>query len=105
MDYSRADQLADEWYDGLHRGDPKAVAAADRLLADMARIWPREKLSERELQVLESAAAGLTFSETGERLHVSPETVKSHSKNLRQILGARSMTQAVATALRKGLIS
>ena len=105
MDYSRAVQSADEWYDGLHRGEPKAVAAADRLLADMARMWPREELSARELEVLTELANGGTFAEVGSRMLLSSETVKSHLRNIRAILGASNTTAAVAKALREGLIS
>jgi PAS domain S-box-containing protein len=62
-------------------------------------------LSERERQVLEELALGATLEEAGERLSVSPETVRTHAGNARAKLGARNRAHAIALALRDGLIA
>jgi NarL family two-component system response regulator LiaR len=52
-------------------------------------------LTPRELEILELIAAGLSNREIAERLHVSENTVKTHSRRVFDKLGARRRTQAV----------
>jgi len=63
------------------------------------------KLTERELDVLRLLAAGLRQDEIGRRLGIGPETVRTHLRKACSRLGAGTRTQAVATALRLGLIA
>jgi LuxR family maltose regulon positive regulatory protein len=62
-------------------------------------------LSNRELDVLELLAQRLTNKEIAERLHVSSETVKKHTRNVYQKLEVHSRREAVAKALAGRLIS
>ena len=64
-----------------------------------------EPLSERELEVLELFAAGLTNQEIASRLFLSLNTVKAHSRNIYGKLGVHSRTQAVARARALGVLS
>lgn len=57
-----------------------------------------EPLTEREHEILEFMAAGLTNQEIAEKLVISPETVKKHSGNIYGKLGVRSRTEAAARA-------
>ncbi len=57
-----------------------------------------EPLSDRELQVLRSVAAGLTNREIADALFISPETVKKHTGSIYGKLGVRGRTGAVARA-------
>ena len=50
-------------------------------------------------------AEGLTYEEIGRQLSISPETVRTHLQKACDRLGASTRTQAVATALRLGLIA
>jgi DNA-binding CsgD family transcriptional regulator len=52
-------------------------------------------ITPRELEILESIAAGLSNKEIADRLHVSENTVKTHSSRVFDKLGARRRTQAV----------
>lgn len=63
------------------------------------------ELTSRERDVLRLLAEGLRNEEIGRRLHLSPETVKVHIAKAMRKLGAATRTQAVAAALRRGLIS
>jgi LuxR family maltose regulon positive regulatory protein len=64
-----------------------------------------EKLSERELEVLQLIAEGLTNPEIASRLFLSLNTVKSHSRNIYGKLGVHTRTQAVARARALGVLS
>ena|GEM_PF-4822146 len=60
-------------------------------------------LSDRETQVLNLVAEGLTNQEIAERLWLSRETVKSHVKKIMRKLAVKDRTQAAVAALRLGL--
>jgi DNA-binding NarL/FixJ family response regulator len=66
---------------------------------------PGGKLTQRELDVLGLLAEGLQHEEIGRRLGISSETVRTHLRKASDRLGAATRTQAVATALRLGLIA
>jgi len=70
----------------------------------LGEILEGEPLTEREAEVLAAAANGDTAAETGARLHLSSETVRSYRKRIIAKLGARNGTHAVALALRGGLL-
>jgi len=63
-----------------------------------------EPLSERELEVLQLIAEGLTNPEIASRLFLSLNTVKAHARNIYGKLGVHSRTQAVARASALGLL-
>jgi DNA-binding NarL/FixJ family response regulator len=64
-----------------------------------------QSLTQRELEVLRLLADGLTNEEIGRRMHISPETVRTHVRKAMAKLNADTRTQAVATALRQSIIS
>ena len=87
----------------------RAAAAGRRLIptevaARLAEFTPRTDLTERELEVLRLAAKGLRNREIARALTRSEETVKVHLKHLMGKLSARDRTEAVITALRRGII-
>jgi predicted ATPase/DNA-binding CsgD family transcriptional regulator len=61
-------------------------------------------LSERELAVLRLLAEGLTNAEIGQRLFLSPETIKWYNRQLYDKLVVSSRGQAVARARELGLL-
>lgn len=63
-----------------------------------------EKLSERELQVLEEMAAGKRNKEIGADLSIAEDTVKMHVKNILEKLQVNDRTEAVTVALRRGIL-
>lgn len=65
----------------------------------------RPELTRRERDVLRCLADGLTNDEIGAQLFLSPETVRGYVRKATTRLGARNRMQAVAAALRDGLIS
>jgi DNA-binding NarL/FixJ family response regulator len=89
------------------------VRALEALLAGRSYLDPAlggtpsqpSKLTQRELAVLELLSEGLQHEEIGRRLGISAETVRTHLRKACDRLGAATRTQAVATALRLGLIA
>jgi LuxR family maltose regulon positive regulatory protein len=63
-----------------------------------------EPLSERELEVLQLIAQGLTNPEIASRLFVAVNTVKSHTRNIYGKLGVHNRTKAVARARALGIL-
>ena len=65
----------------------------------------RSILSPRELEVLQMTAAGRSAPQIGRDLHLSPETIKTHLKNVYDKLGVSDRAAAVAEGIRRGLIA
>jgi DNA-binding NarL/FixJ family response regulator len=63
-----------------------------------------EDLTRRERDVLLRVAEGNRNRDIAEKLFISEETVKVHIKHIMEKLGAQDRTQAVAIALRRGII-
>jgi DNA-binding NarL/FixJ family response regulator len=63
-----------------------------------------ESLTAREIDVLRHIAGGNRNRDIGELLFISEETVKVHIKHIMEKLGASDRTQAVAIAVRRGII-
>lgn len=55
-------------------------------------------LSEREREVLELIANGATNAEAADRLHLSPHTVKDHTRSIYRKLGVRNRADAARRA-------
>ena len=62
-------------------------------------------LSRRERDILRLLADGKNYEQIGERLFISPETVRTHVRKAMAKLDADTRTQAVAEALRQSLIA
>lgn len=80
-----------------------APGVAARLIGRM-RAPAEEKLSSRELEVLQLVAEGASNSEIASRLHISQATVKSHLVHIFGKLGVSDRTAAVTVALQRGIM-
>jgi DNA-binding NarL/FixJ family response regulator len=78
-------------------------AVAARLMGHM-RAPAEEKLSSRELEVLQLVAEGASNSDIAGRLHISQATVKSHLVHIFGKLGVSDRTAAVTVALQRGIL-
>ncbi|HEX6262313.1 MAG TPA: response regulator transcription factor [Actinomycetota bacterium] len=66
---------------------------------------PQESpLSRREVEILQKVAYGATTKEVATQLGISPHTVKTHLERIFEKLGANDRAQAVAIAIRQGLV-
>ncbi|MCU0300709.1 MAG: response regulator transcription factor [Candidatus Nanopelagicales bacterium] len=92
-----------------------ALAGSDRIAAPLAGLLRAEvladasgdhgrRLSSREQQVLRGLATGATNAAIGARLGISEHTVRNHVRAILAKLEATNRTDAVTTALRRGLV-
>jgi DNA-binding NarL/FixJ family response regulator len=65
----------------------------------------RERLSAREIQILEQLARGHSNEEISEVFVLSPNTVRTHIHNVIKKMGVHSKLQATTLALQLGIIS
>ena len=63
-----------------------------------------ESLTNREIEVLRHVAEGNRNRDIADNLFISEETVKVHVKHIMDKLGASDRTQAIAIAVRRGII-
>nr|WP_260115692.1 response regulator transcription factor [Pseudoduganella buxea] len=87
-----------------------AVHAGRRWIpADVARTLVEHlgqpRLSEREVEVLRSAAAGNGNKQIGVHLGIAEDTVKAHIRTILAKLDAQDRTHAVAIAAKRGIIT
>ena len=87
----------------------RRVAAGEALVPSkiasvLTESLARPELSPRELQVLRRLAAGDSNKEIGQMLQITEHTVKAHLKSILVKLGATGRTEAIAIALKRGLI-
>jgi DNA-binding NarL/FixJ family response regulator len=74
------------------------------IAAQLAEHMSDEHLTTREIEVIEQVALGNRNRDVAELLHISEETVKVHIKHIMEKLGAKDRTQAIAIAVRRGII-
>ncbi len=87
----------------------QSVAEGRRVVSDevegiLANDPPIPDLSQRQHEILESIARGLTNKDIAAQLDISLESVKSHIKIILEKLGAASRTEAASIAQRKHLL-
>jgi DNA-binding NarL/FixJ family response regulator len=63
-----------------------------------------EKLTSRERDVLQLVARGLSNKDIGDKLSISPHTVKTHLSNTLEKLNLNGRVEAAAWAIRHGLL-
>jgi LuxR family maltose regulon positive regulatory protein len=81
--------------------EPEKTDPSKTLIPHLELIEP---LSEREIEVLQLIALGLTNPEIAARLYLSPHTVKVHTSNIYGKLGVNNRIQAVVRAKTFGIL-
>jgi DNA-binding NarL/FixJ family response regulator len=102
--YLLKDVLRNEVVDAIravHRGERVLPGAVAQRLAEFT---PRIELTVRELEVLELMAKGFRNKEIAEAIGRTEATVKVHVLHVLNKLNASDRTEAVAVALKRGII-
>jgi DNA-binding NarL/FixJ family response regulator len=85
----------------VHSGKKRVPA---EVASHLAEHLSDEALTVREIDVLRHIAGGNRNRDIAERLYISEETVKVHVKHIMEKLSASDRTEAVAIAVRRGII-
>lgn len=97
------------------RSGAAAIRAAVAAIAEGLLVWDPEDtrlgrvapavLSPREVEILGAVAAGMSNKRIARQFEVSPNTIKFHLQAVFDKLGVASRAEAVAVAMRRGLLS
>lgn len=100
------DELADAIREA-YAGRPTLAPEAAQALIQATRQGPEpgHDLTSREREVLSLMIDGLNNPQIGDRLSISVTTVRSHVSNILSKLGVTNRAEAIAFALRSGLMS
>jgi DNA-binding NarL/FixJ family response regulator len=93
-----------ELLDGIRQVHAGKKRIPPEIVAHLAEHLSDETLTAREVEVLQQLAGGNRNRDIAERLFISEETVKVHVKHVMEKLGASDRTEAVAIAIRRGII-
>lgn len=85
----------------VHLGKKRVPA---EVASHLAEHLSDEALTTREIDVLRHISGGNRNRDIADRLFISEETVKVHVKHIMEKLGASDRTEAVAIAVRRGII-
>ncbi len=97
-------------YNGIPMSPTIARKAIDLIRLNSAstisNILPDKKIivTDREIEILKFLTTGLSYPKIGEKLFISPLTVRKHVANIYEKLHVNSRTQLILLAQEKGLI-
>lgn len=114
--YLLKDASSDEFFEAIktvHKtGMYFSERASNAMLNDLRdkrrkppRVGTNYQLTNREKEVLELIAEGLTTAEIGEKLFLSVRTIEGHRKNLISKLGVRNTAALLIKAVKENLIT
>ena len=83
---------------------PDAAVAGRYTGSQSAATAPADPRYDAKVQVLQQVAGGNRNKDIAGLLFISEETVKVHIKHIMDKLGAKDRTQAIAIAVRRGII-
>ena len=95
-------------YDGSVPMSPRIAQKALSLLKNTSKPAEEEAstqcdciLSSREIEILQRIVDGLNYQQIGERLFISPHTVRKHTANIYEKLHVTNKASAIKVALHK----
>jgi DNA-binding NarL/FixJ family response regulator len=82
-----------------------AGVVVDDFVQGRGEAGPAARLSDRERQVLQQIARGLSTKEVARELDVSVKTVETHRRNLMDKLNRHSIAELTHFAISEGLVT
>lgn len=102
--YLLKSSLRGELIDALHRVMQGKRCLSAEISEEIALHVGEESLTSREQSILTALAQGWENKRIANGLGISAETVKSHLARIFEKIGARTRTEAIHIALRRGLV-
>lgn len=91
-------------WDTIRRVHAGGSALSESLASKLAESMSKPELTDRENQVLQLLARGLSNKDIGQALFISEATAKTHVNSVLAKLNASGRTEAVIIASRRGLV-
>ncbi len=89
---------------GKYVSETLAEQLAEDLGKDDASGADHDRLSDREFEVLREMASGLTGTEIGDKLKLSPKTISTYRARILQKMGLRTNAELTLYAVKHGLV-
>lgn len=105
--YLLKDSAPDRILSAVRRSARGELAVSDRIASVIAQQLARsdeDRLSDREIAVLQEVAEGATNAQAATRLHISESTVRTYLRRVFTKLGVQDRTSAAMVALSRGFI-
>lgn len=102
--YLLKSSLRRELVDALHRAAQGKRCLSAEISEEIAQHLGEEPLTAREQSIMAALAQGWENKRIANDLGISSETVKSHLARIFEKIGARTRTEAIHIALRRGLV-
>jgi DNA-binding NarL/FixJ family response regulator len=101
-------KLLDSLQEAAHGGAPMSPEIARRVVQLFQKFRPQEKaehnLTAHEVRLLQLLAEGHNYKTAGKEIGVTPNTIAFHMKHIYEKLHVHSKSEAVAKALRSGIV-
>jgi DNA-binding NarL/FixJ family response regulator len=88
-------ETSERFVAALRAGEPRAVDAANRLLRTMSTKQPPDTVTDRQSEVVELVACGMSDGEIAQFLRIRTATVREHVRHAKTALGARTRPHMV----------
>lgn len=99
------DELVDAVRDAYQGGSPITPNIARKVIKTFHATGKlEEKLTERELNILNELARGLSYAAIGKKIYLSVDGIRHHIRNIYRKLEVNSKSEAVAKGLKNRLI-
>jgi DNA-binding NarL/FixJ family response regulator len=105
LGYLLKDMPREDFVAAVHKVANGEYYIPQQVAARLAQRLPAQDLSPREMDVLKLIVAGRSNKEIADRLGVAESTVKNHVNGLLAKLHVQDRTQAVTTALKRGIVT
>ena len=102
--YLLKDARREDILDCIRKVNRGETCIPQTLMQKLVTGMSSETLSDRELEVLQLLAQGMSNKEIGVQLFISEFTVKGHLRNIFTKLNVLSRTEAISAATRRGLV-
>lgn len=105
--YILKDSAPDQIVSAVRRAARGELTVSNRIASVIAQQLARldeDRLSDREIAVLQEVAEGATNAQAATRLHISESTVRTYLRRVFTKLGVQDRTSAVMVALSRGFI-
>jgi len=101
-------QLLSSMKDAIEGGMPMTPSIAYKVVQIFKKYVPDQNssssLTKREKEILTHLVEGFNYKEISQKLYISIDTVRNHIRHIYEKLQVHSKSQAVAKALKEGLI-